>query len=201
MSHQQRSQTASEGEELPPGITAKQVEDHLHRVAARTEAAKEPLPGPLLEAFAGLPEQIAGLRVRPLCHFDFVILRRVDSPLLRQLVKGKSGKRATPYDDEEGYVMVFQFTRPAAEIADWFDRFPNPQKAAAAFRKLARAEIGLKLGPMEVGLLVKAVEREFVAYFSTAVQYAPKEAPDGSFPVPPVQQQTGSAGGSVTSVS
>ena len=201
MSQHHRSTAASGGNELPPGVTAKQVEDHLARVDARTEASKEPLPGPLLEAFAGLPEQIAGLRVRPLCHFDFVILRRVDSPLLRQLVKGRSSKRTTPYDDEDGYVMVYQFTRPAAGIADWFDRFTNPQKAATAFKKLARAEIGLKLGPMEVGLLVKAVEREFVAYFSTAVQYAPKEAPDGSFPCPPAQQQTGSAGGSGTSAS
>ena len=48
---------------------------------------------------------------------------------------------------------------------------------------------------------MKAIEREFVAYFSTAVKYGPKKQSDGSFPLPPAQQQTGSAGGSDTSAS
>ena len=187
--------------ELPPGLTQAQVDAYLRTLEVREEAHKTPLPGPLLEAFAGLPTEVAGLRVRSLCHFDFIILHRLDSPLLRQLESNKGRKRFTPYNDEEGYAMVYQFTRPAAQIAEWFDKFSDAKKAAAAFRKIARAEIALKLGPIEVGLLVKAVEREFVAYFSTAIKYEPKESPDGSFPSPPAPQQTGSAGGSVTSAS
>ena len=192
---------APEETPLPPGITAKQLDAHLRGMDHREQAHKEPLPGSLLEAFAGLPDQIAGLRVRALCHFDFVILRRLESPLLRQLVKSKASKPKTPYNDEEAYAMVYQFTRPAAEIADFFDKFLNVKSAAAAFRKVAREQIGLKLGPIEAGLLVKAVEREFVAYFSTAVNYGPQEADDGSFPLPPAPQRTGSAGGLPTSAS
>ena len=127
------------------------MEDHVRDTGLREQAHKEPLPGALFDAFAAVPEQIAGLRVRPLCHYDFVILRRLDSPLLRQLVGAKASKQRTAYNDEDGYSMVYQFTRPAAEIADWFNKFPNAHKAAPAFRKLARAEIGMKLGPIEVG--------------------------------------------------
>lgn len=200
----------ADGAELYPG----QREDYERGVARReliAEAHATPLPGPLLEAFAHVPEVIAGLRVRPLVHYDLVILQRLKSPLLEQLRKAvdKGGdkvggdkvgedkvgdKGKTEFSEEQGYEMILQFTMPAREAAALAAKGPQ------AFREAALERIGLKLGPVAVGLLVQAVEREFVRAFSTAIEYGPGEAGgvEGAvtFQQPPAAPRTtGSAGG------
>lgn len=183
--------------ELYPGQAA-QLARRASRNAAMSAANTEPLPGPLLDAFGGVPQSIAGLTVRPLVHFDFVILRKLESPLLRQLQSagGDTSKPATEFSDEQGYEMVFQFTRPAREAAAVL------AKGKEEFRRRALEEIGMTLGPVEVALLIKAVEREFVRAFSTAVQYGVAAGIDGTvFTMPPADPTTASAGGSTTSVS
>jgi hypothetical protein len=178
------------GEELYPGHAA----DHARqerRAAAIAAANREILPGPLLDAFASVPEEIAGLRVRPLVHYDFVLLRKLESPLLRQA----DSQSKTPFGDEEGYEMVLQFTRSVKEAAALVAR------GREHFRQQALEQIGMRLGPVEVGLLVKAVEREFLRAFSTVIQYSPTS--DGNtggtvFTPPPADPTTASAGGSTT---
>lgn len=178
------------------------------RAHAMRQAAAEPLPGPLLEAFAGVPAHAGGLQVRPLVSYDWVILKRINSPLIRQLAavaagmkgrrngKDRKGKRAeTEWSDEQGYEMIYQFTRPAEELHRFFER--HGAAAPARFRSEAIAEIGLKLRPLEVAALVPEVVRQFVASFDTRVLFEPKD-PDGGFPSPP-PGATASAGGSITS--
>lgn len=68
---------------------------------------------------------------------------------------------------------------------------------------MARRDIGMRLGPVEVALLVKMVERAVVEAFSTALKYAAKDQGSGDevFTTPPAAPETGSAGGSITSAS
>ena len=184
-----------------PGFTAESAAHAAHQQALR-DASADPLPGPLADAFASLPDQIAGLRVRKMVHYDFVIMKLVGSPVLEQLRnQGKKGKTATPFDDADGYQMIYQFTRPVEELADWLAK-RAPGRAAPEFRKLALREIGMALGPVEVALLVKMVERTILDAFSTALQYAEKDPPPGDtvFTPPPASPSTASAGGSTTSV-
>ena len=161
------------------------------------EAAADPLPGPLAAAFEGLPEAVAGLRVRKMVHYDFALLRRLNSPLLRQMAgtNGKKGKKGTAFTDEQGYEMVWQFTRPCEEVESALDKL-----GVSGFRKLTKREIGFGLGPVEVALRVKMVEREVLRSFLTALKYTEKDKGSGEtvFTRPPAVPVTGSAGGSIT---
>jgi hypothetical protein len=172
-------------------LLSKQAAGLRAEANAQVAANAEVLPGPLAEAF--MPRlAMPGLQVRPLVHFDLVILKRLDSPLLRQLSATK--RRKTAFSDEQGYEMVLQFTRPVQEVEALLEKH-----GTAGFRKLAKREVGMSLGPLEVGLLMRAVEEEFVRAFSTVVKYAGKSDGEGGemgftsprTPAPP----TGSAGG------
>jgi hypothetical protein len=63
---------------------------------------------------------------------------------------------------------------------------------------MARRSIGLALGPIEVGLLVRCVERSFLRSFSTAVNYNPKSPTDTQVFQAPPPTETASVGGSIT---
>ena len=181
-----------------PGYDAERRQTE-RRDALRVAARAEPLPGPLLDAFAGVPEEIAGFRLRPVVHYDFVLLRLLDSPILKHLAGNAERESGpTPLTDDDSYVLIYQLSQPIQVWVDWWEKHPDRPRAAAAFRRLARAEIGLKHGPLEVALLIRAAEREIVRAFSTVVKYAPKET-SGDFLSPPAPKETASAGGSITS--
>ena len=197
--------------ELYPGH-AEELRRHAARIEKLESAAGNPLPGPLLSAYAAVPFEVAGFRIRPVVHYDFVLLARLESPLMTHLRGSKSA--ATPFTDEQGYDMVWHFCRPvrqvAAEIAAYESQALRespacpPADVARRVRELFRArsvdEVGLTLGPVEVGLLVKAVEREFLRAFSTVVNYEAQAAEDGqTFTAPPARATTDSAGGLITS--
>ncbi len=180
-------------------ILERQAQTLEAEARAQVAANAEVLPGPLREAFAGIPEEVAGLRVRRLVHWDFVILRRMESPLLDQLSGNASSTK--PYTDDQGAEMVWQFTRPCEEVDALIEKL-----GVAGARSAAKREIGMKLGPLEVGLLVKSVEREFVRAFSTAVKYGRKPGESGGAgetvftgPATTPALKTDSAGGSTTS--
>jgi hypothetical protein len=174
------------------------------------QACARPLPGALAGAFAPQVREIAGLRVRAPRHYDFVALQVLDSPLLKEFqaaakasrlkALGKKVKRRppTPWTDEQGYEIIYQFTRPAEELLALVQA-PDRKRAVAEYRQRALREIGLQLGPVEVALLVSAVSREFDAYFSTWVRYESKPAGGGGetvFTTPP--PGTVPVGGSTT---
>lgn len=178
------------GDGLPPGISPAEVAAHVARQERLETAAADALPGPLALAFARAPQTVAGLTVRPVVHADFVVLKKLGSPILANLM-GKTPKRAAVHalSDDSTYELIYQFTRPCAEAERLVDSL-GPKK----FRDTARQAIGYALGPIEVMLLSQAVQREFEAAFSTVITHEPKPADDGSFPAPPARG-TASAGG------
>jgi hypothetical protein len=185
----------SDADELYPG-QKREVAERAAREAAYAQANGAVLPGPLAEAIEPEPVEVAGLRVRRVVHYDFVLLRRLNSPLLKQLARAAEGQAGgTEFSDEDAYVMVWQFTRPVREAAAYL-----AEHGANGVRAAALESIGCALGPVEVGLLVQAVEREFVRALSTVVKYEPARpaGADGGgavFMPPPAGRMTGSAGG------
>jgi hypothetical protein len=183
----------------------------LHvNAALGAQACARPLPGALAGAFAPPVVEIAGLRVRSPRHYDFVALQVLESPLLKEFeaaakasrlkALGKKVKRRppTPWTDEQGYEIIYQFTRPAEELLSLVQA-PDRKKAVAEYRQRALREIGLQLGPVEVALLVASVSREFEAYFSTWLRYESKGSGSGGetvFTTPP--PGTAPVGGSTT---
>ena len=137
-----------------------------------------------------LPEEICGLRIRPMVHYDLAILRKINSPFIQQLqigtkpfetvgesvgIKSEEDEGAkphtTPFTDEQGYEMIFQFTHPIEEVALIADKGPE------AFREAAIREIGMKVGMVESVILVKMVEAAFVRSFSHTINTLLKETP------------------------
>ncbi|HOC55131.1 MAG TPA: hypothetical protein PKI20_05895 [Verrucomicrobiota bacterium] len=187
----------AEGKEPYPGF-GKEAQAHAARARALRRAAADPLPGPLADAFGPLPETVSGLRVRPVVHYDFVVLRALKSPLLDHLAGASNARRkpASPFSDDQGYEMVLQFTTPPEQLADLMDQHgPSFPKW---FRRQARQRIGFRLGPVQVALLVKLVEQAFIAAFKTVLEFTEKPSDNAPFTSPPAPS-TASAGGSTTS--
>jgi hypothetical protein len=187
--------------ELYPGH-AEDLARQARRHEALAAAHATPLPGPLADAFAHIPKTIAGLTVRPCVHYDFIILQQLKSPLLDLIKQAASpggdgsARPAIEVSDDQSYELIFQFTRPVREMAALVAQGPGK------FRARAREEIGYTLGPVEVGLLAKAVSDEIVRAFSTVVKYTrPSSESEGAtvFTPPPASPMTASAGGSATS--
>lgn len=140
------------GEELYPGHAA-ELKKHAARVTAIEHASANPLPGPLLDAYAHVPQEIAGFKIRALVHYDFVLLKQLDSPLLQQLAAAApasaggdspAGRTAaagrTPFTDEQSYDMIWQFCRHPREV----------RAELAAYTRQARAELAAKAGGASV---------------------------------------------------
>lgn len=185
---------------------------------AQKGANADPLPGALLEAYAGLPEAVSGLQVRRIVHYDWVLFRMLKSPVLEALAaagkqKGpsrtgqESRKQKAPrtvradYADSQESELIFQLTRPVREMDALMKR-----GGVEGFRAAAKEAIGYTLGPIEVGILMKCVEREFARYFSTVIKYGPgSKGQEGNgetvFTGPAMMPapKTGSGGGSTIS--
>ncbi|TXH10004.1 MAG: hypothetical protein E6R03_15995 [Hyphomicrobiaceae bacterium] len=175
-------------------------------------ANAEPLPGPLAKAFTAEELKQFGFIIRPVVASDFILLKRLESPLYRQTFvlaeharKIKAGEippdaapPATKYDEEECVEMIYQFTRPLAEVRTAL------QRGRIAFRETALQTItdAIPLARMdEFPRLVATVVENFTAAFSTAVQYGDpkKDENETVFTTPAPAGATVSAGGSTTS--
>ncbi len=180
--------------ELYPGHAAE-----LARKAARdaeiAAAAATPLPGPLARAFDPVPAApaVAGLTVRPVVHYDFVILDKLESPLLAQLRGREPGEQPVAVSDQQGYEIIFQFTRPVRAAAAVL------AQGRSEFSAQARETIGMELNPGQIHALMQNVQREFSRAFCTVVGHE-SPPPEGEvFTTPPAPPMTASAGGSITS--
>jgi hypothetical protein len=191
--------------ELYPGHAAEAAARTRHLQKAAT-AAVDPLPGPLLDAFTTGPQTVAGFSIRPLVHYDFVILRQLNSPLIAQLQATAAAQATpgappprTPFTDQDAYEVIYLLTRPCREAAAML------AQGAERYRAVSAESIGMVVGPVDMALLVRAIEREVVRAFSTALSYEPRESnpPDGTqvFPQPPAPHSptTALAGGSMSS--
>ena len=94
--------------DLAPREAAAREAAELARYEARAEAREkanaDPLPGPLLDAFLAPEAVAAGLRLQPIVAYHLVLLRALDSPLLRllaELGKPEADRRDPDYSDDE----------------------------------------------------------------------------------------------------
>lgn len=124
--------------------------DLQRQQTATRRANTEPLPGPLDRAFA--PEELAqfGFVLRPVVASDFILLKKLNSPLYRQtfvlaeharqIKSGELPEDAPPprteYDEDECVEMIFQFTRPLPVVREIFRRGTNHNPDAVKARDL-----------------------------------------------------------------
>lgn len=196
---------------------AAEVARYEARAEAREKANADPLPGPLLDAFLAPEAVAAGLRLQPIVAYHLVLLRALDSPLLRllaELGKPEAERREPEYSDDELFETLFVFTRPIAEVrtalcppeAEALPGVPRDQVAAAkrrarvAFRQLALESIAYRLPTGDIDKVRDAVIYHFLKSLATQVAYEAPPSGDGTvFTPPPAGPRTGSAGGCTSS--
>lgn len=102
--------------EFPPG--------YLERATATIQgahaAASDPLPGPLLEAFLPEPLRAAGLELRAVVASDWPILKKLDSPILKELqglaLNPELPKPEVVYEEEDVWELLYLWTHPVREV-------------------------------------------------------------------------------------
>ena len=199
---------------------AAEVAAHEARLVALRAAHANPTPGPLAGAFdvpgpaldAGtLALARIGRTLRPVVAADFLLLKRLDSPLYRQAMAAAADCRSrreeaspgglvtspptTEHDEAEAAEMIYQFTTPVRQCRNLL------AQGRQAFREAALAATLDLLTPLETPAAVEAVVRNFVAAFATTLGHqAP--TPEGEqrvdfSPASPALAMA-SAGGSTT---
>lgn len=167
---------------------------------AGANAAVNPLPGPLLNAFLPEPIRALGFELRPAVATDFALLQSIKSPLLAELAeqaKPEEERTSVNYQDEDLWELLYIWTRPVS-VARSAYRLGGRER----FRETALCETGDKL-PLHVlrekKQLLAALAVNFARAFSTQLQHAPgtTEGAGQSFPAPS-SPATASAGGSTT---
>ena len=175
------------------GLPAAQVAAFARSLEIQSAAAADPLPGPLADAFAPNLEPIAGISLRPVVARDLALLRQLDSPLVRQLAQWRkpAGERAeVQCTEEEGWEIIYQFSRPARQAA------ADLACGRTHFTRLA-TEFAADLSLGAVSQLCARAAHNLIASFATAVRYdaKPQEGATEVFTAPPATPKTASAGG------
>lgn len=162
---------------------------------AKAESNMEPLPGPLADAF-GPALVVEGIRIRPVVHYDLVILRQLNSPLYQHMLemgKPEGERQEIQYTDDDGYMLIWQFITPIAQVREELERGHESLKACAL------AATAFRLPPSVVAALIPAVLENFQRAFIGAVKYGAPEKDGEVFTAPPAERTMGLAGGSIIS--
>ena len=179
--------------ELPDGITQDQMDRHLRRQEGIARAQADPLPGPLLDAFAPELPTFCGIPLREVVPTDLGLLKRLDSPLHRemlQLAKPIEERAGIEYTDEELWELLYLFTRPARDARAALAR-GRPEFREAALSHADKLPAGAFAKRNE---LLAAISQIWLRAFSTLVEHAPPPGEGDSFRSPPAPT-TASAGG------
>jgi hypothetical protein len=156
--------------------------------ARAAEALSTTAPGPLAEIFDGAPIEVRlkgtngaaeVVVLREMVHSDWQVLRRIESPFLKQITEAAKpeGERAVVhYEDDEVYEAVFVFTKRPSELRELL------AKGRPAFREAAAGAIGDRLPAVTTpNDLVMPVVRVLARAVSTRVDVEAVES-DGENP-------------------
>lgn len=179
--------------EFPPGYLdrATQVIQGSHAAAA------DPLPGPLLEAFLPEPLRAAGFNLRDVVASDWAILRKLDSPILKELqglaLNPDLPKPEVHYDEEDIWELLFLWTRPVREVRALLAK-GRPQFREAVLQLTADTFPASIANERQT--ILEVLAKNLFRSLSTRLGHAPAGDDGPGFPKAP--PQTASAGGSVT---
>jgi hypothetical protein len=187
------------------------IRNYEQRVAARSQANADPLPGPLKTCFAAPPVTACGLTFRELDLGDPIRLQRLGSPLWL-LLSSLGGDQADPkFTLPQIYDLVFLLITPAArcdELLDGCEPLAVSHEPAAhrpqpsPWRQAVDARMtGLQLPLASIPELMTGIRQVLARAFGTAVNIVPAAVEgdgDSGFPLPPAGPTTASAGGSTS---
>lgn len=161
-------------------------------------AAADPLPGPLLEAFLPEPLVAAGFELRDCVASDWAILKRLDSPILRELqslaLDPALPKPEIVYEEEDIWELLYLWTQPVREVRALL------AKGRPAFREAVLEQTADRFSfeiVKDRNAILGALAKNLFRALSTRLTHQPSGDDGPNFHK--AQPPTASAGGSVTS--
>lgn len=155
----------NEADQLYPG--------HSGDSARHANAA--PLPAPLAASPLPEPIRVGELTIRPFVPYDVVILRKLNSPLYRQMVelsKPDEQRTVTDFDDDEEFEIIYQFITPIEEVRAELAR------GREHFRERARAAVAYNPGinVLDYAALIAGVSQNLIRGVASSIE--PKTKPE-----------------------
>src|SRR5262245_1753898 len=137
--------------------------------AALDRVSGDPLPGPLAQAFSNTEITIAGVTVRKVVASDWIILRELNSPVIRLIQELRQNPNDDPkveVKDEENFEIVYQFTHTAKECRALL------RHGKEYFREKALEFVDEKeFNPIQVQDIVAAAMEQIRRSWETALKY------------------------------
>lgn len=149
---------------------------HALERAALDRVSGDPLPGPLATAFCDTDIVAGGLHVRKVVPSDWIVLRTINSPILRLIEELRMNPKVDPkieVTDEEHAEVVFQFTRTAKECRTIL------KQGKEHFRERAIEFMDAQdLHAVKVAEVVAAVMEQIRRSWETALHYQQEKEKD-----------------------
>ena len=171
--------------------TPEQIEDRARRDAAMREAASQPLPGPLRDAFAAMPRELLGHPLADITAGHIAALVTIQSPGLEALRLGQL--LASCEDEAERARLLAKAQDVKVEIIDVVEVLYIFTRAAAATRRMlaqrggraslrAAAEAILDTLPalLDWEVVKQALGAHYARCFVTHLYFEQKQDPGGS---------------------
>jgi hypothetical protein len=158
------------------GVPVEKIQERAteHRLAI-AQANSTPLPGPLRDVFAIVPEIAVGqFKVRPLCDYDFEILQAIDHPIYKMSFGGQEyGNNPSDLRGKSAWQICYMLTRSVDEVE-------KSMASGTAEFDLAAKQLFSRLKMAELVALMKAVFQQVNIFWSPVIGYeeTPPE-PDG----------------------
>lgn len=141
--------------------------DSALKIEAAKRANGDPLPGPLEAALDPESIVVGEIKVRPVVPGDWIILKKLDSPLYRLQIEEK--KDDVTISEEESVEIIYQFTRPPKEVRQVLTQ------GRQYFRETALDTISDKFSISQMLEVSRAVNEQLRRYYETIIKYGQAE--------------------------
>jgi hypothetical protein len=147
--------------------------DQVLEVAAISRARNDPLPGPAFDAVSDDGSRIkisTGeiVLVRPAVAYDFVIFKKLNSPIHQMILEASSKEKdniAFDFNEESMYELIFQFTRSCKDVRLVL------KKGKEYFTEEAMSQIADKFNLDDVRLVVENIIKNIHLSFSSMIAH------------------------------
>lgn len=140
--------------------------------AASSRAASDPFPGPMAMVvdggFVDVMTSRGKITFRPLVASDLVVLRKLNSPVYRELLEMGTPEEArtkVEYTDEDVFDIVYQFTNPIKEIRQLV------KKGNDIYHETAMSEVGDKFNVADTAPLIAGFQTIVLGSTATMVEH------------------------------
>ncbi len=147
-------------------ITKERIE-----VEAVKRAQRDPMPGPVADAFAVLSDiEVGPFKVRPIYDIDFMFLKQLSHPLHEYMLSQDKQDITISMRGETCWELCYIFTHSVDDVESML------KKGVDIFRQACADEFGKKYQMNALLEINKAIFEQFRLYWEPVLQFSSQEA-------------------------